>query len=239
MSFAWGEIDHIIVFCDTGAPEADALKARGLHEGPRNSHPGQGTANRRFFFRNTYLELLWVENILEAQSPEARPTQLFDRWNARAGAACPFGLVFRPGKSPPARDISSWTYTPKYFPKGFAIEVAGGIPANEPLLFYLPFARPALVEDVEPVAGAARVGAIVDVTLHLPRTDDLSPALEALVAAGSVKVEPSQEYLLDLKHVGGSKELIDLRPRIPLRFVPLEGGAWQEFPGVSGRQSSN
>src|SRR6188768_212035 len=147
MQSAWGEIDHIMVFCDAGAPEADALVTRGLHEGPRNSHPGQGTANRRFFFRNAYLELVWVENFVEAQSPEVRPTQLFERWQKRAGDACPFGLVFRPGKSSPSRAISSWTYTPGYFPKGFSIEVARDIPANEPLLIYLPFARPALVED--------------------------------------------------------------------------------------------
>ncbi len=238
MSAGWGEIDHIIVFCDSGAPEAEALKARGLHEGPRNSHPGQGTANRRFFFRNAYLELVWVENAVEATSPGVRPTQMFDRWEARAGAACPFGLVYRPGKSPPAHEISAWTYTPKYFPKGFTIEVAHGIPANEPLLFYLPFARAALVEDVELAPGAARIGAIVDVTLHLPDTGSLSPALEALVAAGSVKVEPGREYLLDLKHVGGSKETIDMRPEMPLRFVPLalpEGGAGKGFPGLSGR----
>ena len=141
-----------------------------------------------------------------------RPTQLFERWQKRAGDACPFGLVFRPGKSSPSREIDSWTYTPGYFPKGFAIEVARDIPVNEPLLIYLPFARPALVEDIEP-RPAARIGAIVDVTLHLPRTNGLSPALEALVAAGSVKVEPAREYLLDLKHVGGTKEPIDLRPR--------------------------
>jgi hypothetical protein len=28
-------------------------------EDSSNTHPGQGTANRQFFFNNAYLELLW------------------------------------------------------------------------------------------------------------------------------------------------------------------------------------
>lgn len=49
-------IDHLFVCCAPGAPEADTLVGLGFHEGSGNTHPGQGTANRRFFFRNAYLE---------------------------------------------------------------------------------------------------------------------------------------------------------------------------------------
>jgi hypothetical protein len=221
VTFAWGELDHVILFCDNGAPEADALKERGLHEGPANSHPGQGTSNRRFFFPNAYLEMVWVDNPIEAQSDAVRPTRLWDRWTRRHDGACPFGLVFRPGGRREVEGIQSWTYTPRYFPKGFTIQVAKDIPENEPLLFYLPFARPALVEDVRsPSAHHAQVGAIVSATLHLPETATLSPSLQALVAAGIVAVEPSREYLLDLFHVGGSKEFVDMRPELALRFRP-------------------
>jgi hypothetical protein len=55
-------LDHVIVFCSTGAPEADDLVRLGLREGLPNTHPGQGTANCRFFFQNAYLELLWVSD---------------------------------------------------------------------------------------------------------------------------------------------------------------------------------
>ncbi len=221
MSFAWGELDHIMLFCDVGAPESDALTERGLHEGPANSHPGQGTCNRRFFFPNAYLEMLWVENPIEAQSDAVRPTQIWDRWRQRREGACPFGLVFRPGGRREVEGIPSWTYAPRYFPAGFTIEVAKDVPVNEPLLFYLPFARPALVEDIRSTsAHHAHVGGIVGATLHLPQTANLSPALHALVAAGVVAVEPSREYLLDLFHVGGSKEFVDMRPELALRFRP-------------------
>jgi hypothetical protein len=215
---AWGEIDHFMFFCGSGAPEASALLERGFHEGPANSHPGQGTANRRFFFPNAYLELVWVENPVEAQSEAARPTRMWERWQQRH-RACPLGLVCGP-RQRAVNEISSWTYTPKYFPPGFTIDVANGIPENEPLLFHLPFARPALVENIEPAEGSAAVGSIVGATIHLPGTATLSPALNALVAAGVVTVEPSREYLFDIYHVGGSTEFIDLRPELPLRFRP-------------------
>ena len=220
MSVPWGELDHVIFFCGPDAPEAAALIERGFDEGPRNAHPGQGTANRRFFFRNAYLELLWVENVTEAQRAEVRPVGLWDRWRRRKEDVCPFGLVFRPGRRALQRPIDSWTYTPSYFPKGFSIEVARNIPDNEPLLYYLPFARAALVEERDPAA-PTRVGAIVDAVLHLPQTETLSPALDALLRGGVVSVEPAREPLIELRQVGGSREIIDLRPILPLRFIPL------------------
>ena len=64
------ELDHMFVCTDPGAPEAEKLVQFGLHEGPPNQHPGQGTACRRFAFANAMIELLWVSDAKEAQSQE-------------------------------------------------------------------------------------------------------------------------------------------------------------------------
>ena len=56
------ELDHLFVCTAPGAPEAEELVRFGLREGPPNRHPGQGTANRRFAFANTMIELLWVSD---------------------------------------------------------------------------------------------------------------------------------------------------------------------------------
>jgi len=93
-------VDHVFICCSPGAPEARALLELGLVEGSGNRHPGQGTANRRFFFSNAYLELLWVSNEEEARSPEAQDTRLWQRWLERNQAACPFGILFRTDESP-------------------------------------------------------------------------------------------------------------------------------------------
>ena len=64
------ELDRLFLLCDAGAPEAEALVRLGLHEGQANTHPGQGTACRRFFFGDAYLELLWVYDEREVRSIE-------------------------------------------------------------------------------------------------------------------------------------------------------------------------
>src|SRR5437667_11016558 len=90
------EIDHLFICTCIGACEAERLLAFGLTEGTPNVHPGQGTANRRFFFRNAFLELLWVQDSSTAQSAAIRPTHLWEHWSGRRSSACPFGFIFRP-----------------------------------------------------------------------------------------------------------------------------------------------
>jgi hypothetical protein len=60
------ELDHLFVCTALGAPEAEKLVQFGLHEGPPNQHPGQGTACRRFSFANAMIELFWVSEAREA-----------------------------------------------------------------------------------------------------------------------------------------------------------------------------
>lgn len=52
------EFDHLFICTDVGAGDADQLVSLGLTEGTRNTHPGQGTANRRFFFQAVIVFLL-------------------------------------------------------------------------------------------------------------------------------------------------------------------------------------
>lgn len=81
-------LDHLILLSATGAPEAHAIVHLGLTEGRSNTHPGQGTANRRFFFQNAFLELVWVTDEIEARGETVRRTQLWERWAGRLTGAC-------------------------------------------------------------------------------------------------------------------------------------------------------
>jgi hypothetical protein len=57
------EFDHLFILTDIGAPAADSsacakgdrLVTLGLIEGSSRNHPGQGTANRSFFFHNAIM----------------------------------------------------------------------------------------------------------------------------------------------------------------------------------------
>ena len=131
------EIDHVLIFSSTGAPEAERLIAFGLTEGSPNRHSGQGTANRRFFFDNAMLELLWVENPEEALSEGICRLGLWERWSRRGAGACPFGICYRPASEPGiAPPFKSWHYQPPYAPITIAVAVTSDN-FNEPLLFYL------------------------------------------------------------------------------------------------------
>jgi hypothetical protein len=219
------ELDHVFLCCSLGAPEATALIESGVLEGSSNTHPGQGTANRRFVFRNLYIELLWVRDPIEAQSPLVRPTQLWDRWQRRGAGACPFGLVLRPGTSADARaPFATWSYKPPYLPAELSIEVASQIKSTEPLVFYLPFARGRNFSEVEPTAHAAQIDEIVGARLSLPEASELSPPLQALVAANTVRVLQAPDFLLELTFRGQRANPLDLRPTLPLVFVPQDTG---------------
>jgi hypothetical protein len=111
------ELDHLFVLCPASADlAAQALRRAGLQEGSPNDHPGQGTACRRFFLENAYIELLWVRDPQEVQSESTRPTRLWDRWSRLTRGACPFGIVLRPGDDAGEAGcpFPSWPYRPRY-----------------------------------------------------------------------------------------------------------------------------
>lgn len=84
-------LDHFFILTKPGAHEAERLLELGLTEGPANTHPGQGTANRRFYFANNMLELLYVNNEQEAINGPAKNLHFVERM--KNPAASPFGII--------------------------------------------------------------------------------------------------------------------------------------------------
>jgi hypothetical protein len=209
----------------SGEDEARALSKFGLTEGTPNTHPGQGTACRRFFFHNAYLELLWVTDPAEAQSAVIRPTHLWERWNARGTDACPFGLCFRPDaqehSDPP---FPTWEYRPPYLPESLSFHVGTNASVlNEPALFYLPFISRRPDSQSAPkkqvMEHAAGLRELTRVELIGSQRDKLSPALEALLSTGVVRRRAGAGQLVELGFDGESKSRVaDLRPSLPLVF---------------------
>jgi hypothetical protein len=138
------ELDHIFLLTSAGAErEARILLDAGLAEGPPNTHPGQGTACRRFFLDNAYIELLWITDPREASSPLCTPTGLLARWLGRHADTCPIGICTRPASGElPSPPFQSWRYTPPYLPPGLHIDMALDThDARRPLCFHLSFAQ--------------------------------------------------------------------------------------------------
>jgi hypothetical protein len=105
-------LDHFLILTGEGAPEAELLTEIGLVEGPRNVHPGQGTANRRFFFRNAMLELAYVRDQAEALSGSGRHLRIAER--LRSAQASPFGVMLRATDSVSEQKFHGWPYFADY-----------------------------------------------------------------------------------------------------------------------------
>jgi hypothetical protein len=206
------QLDHLFVMTAPGAPEADALAGHGFVEGAPNTHPGQGTANRRFFFGNAYLEFLWVVDEAEARSELVARTRLFERWQGRdSGTSSPFGVGIRPGTPGEQPLFRTWNYRPPYLPDGGAIPMATNSERlDEPLLFVLPFGR----RPESP--GTSR-----EVTRVVIETPVAAPSGEAIALAHSRIVEwrraAAHGMLIEFDRAaaGGA---VDLRPALPLQL---------------------
>jgi hypothetical protein len=218
------EVDHVFMCVSAGGEVASALTEFGLTEGTPNVHPGQGTACRRFFFANSYLELLWVNNPGEAQSETTQPTYLWERWTGRASGVCPLGFGFRSkvhgdGCVP----FISWEYRPAYLPAPLSIHVGSNASAlSEPMLFYLPFAkRPDayLVAKRQPLHHRAGLHEVTRVALAGLHADGLSPELTAVTGAGLLGLSTGSAYLVEIGFDGESQgQHRDFRPMLPLLF---------------------
>jgi len=185
-------LHHIFVCTSAGAPEAEALLDAGLVEGSPNTHQGQGTANRRFFFENGFLELLWVHDEQEAQSALTAPTNLWERWAECGRTANPFGLCFSSIQGvDPILPFDSWAYRPPYLSEGRCILFADKMPLSEPEVFVLSWPQGQLSPKAEPTSHPLGLCAMQSVSIGVPDPSSISDTLSRIRDAGLVKIHRS------------------------------------------------
>ncbi len=210
-------VDHLFIFTATGAPEAELLLDAGVTEGSPNVHPGQGTANRRFFFENGYLELLWVSDEAESRSTLAAPTRLWERWAGRGECASRFGICLSSqsgvnGKLP----FSTWSYEPDYLPEGRQILFAEDVPLAEPELFVLNWPH-VWSPGPEPTEHASGLQRIRSVSIGVSRPDSVSKTLNAAVEAGFFQIHQSDSHEL-IVEFSASRETEIRIPELALKL---------------------
>ena len=141
-------IDHIFIFTSDGGKIADELINLGFSEGSHRIHIGQGTSNRKFYFENFFLEVLWVHNEIEISAQIFKEIGLFDRSIFFQNGHSPFGLCLVNSASSDCVFNQPLIYQPAYFPKGMPIEIIKNI--TLPWTFRLPF-RDAKKNTIEPL----------------------------------------------------------------------------------------
>ena len=213
-------LDHAFITCSVGAPEAAALVERGFVEGSANVHPGQGTANRRFFFGNFMLELLWVTNPDEAASDAVYPTGLWERWSKRSEGASRFGIVYGGvpayGSSVP---FATESYRPPYLAPPMSIEIVQGMALEEPALFWISSLVGDRETSSEPTNHRASVRSISGVRIGLTGTRTLSHAARRVRDAALLDFFSTPSQVLEVRFQSEHDSILDCRPELPLVFL--------------------
>jgi hypothetical protein len=171
-------IDHIFVFADAPHAVADELRAFGLTEGSCRVHSGQGTANRKFYFGNFFLEIIWVQNETEIRSPAVLPTGLWQRARPAETGASPYGLCLANTPDTDRLFAAALAYQPTYFPAGLVIDVLPH--AHNPSLpwtFRLPF-KGTQATPTEPTDHRSGLSQLTAATFGLPHYDPADPLLQ-------------------------------------------------------------
>ncbi len=207
------KLDHVFILVEPEAKVADRLLEQGFQEGPGNTHPGQGTANRRFYFANGMLEFIWVQDADEARNGPGRSLHFPER--AEDPTASPFGAIFVPHNDPISQEMPfpGWHYQPDYFlpPKGFRVGT-NAKNLREPLCFYFPFHDPGLPRP-QPHRNPQM---ITEVIISTPSTDT-EGVLELASQAERLSMRSGKEHLIEITldhHDSGRTE--DYRPAMPL-----------------------
>lgn len=138
------QIDHIFIFSSNNGKEADELLEFGFVEGSSRVHQGQGTTNRKFYFNNFFLEILWISDLQEIKSTLIAPTKLWERADYKQNNTSPFGLCLVNTDSTNMlfanKNINIVKYQPQYLPLGMEIEIlTNELLPHFPWTFRLPF----------------------------------------------------------------------------------------------------
>ncbi len=161
------EIDHIFIFSNKNGKEFDDLVNFGFTEGSSRIHPGQGTINRKVYFDNFFLEILWVIDEKEIQSETTAETKLWERSQFKKNKYSPYGLCLVNSNTTDKLFEKSKIYQPNYFPKGMSIDIITNEQNPElPWTFRLPY-RGKKKEHNEPIEHRNRItsltGAIFEI----------------------------------------------------------------------------
>ena len=206
-------LDHVFILVEPEAQVADALLELGWQEGAGNSHPGQGTANRRFYFANGMVEFLWVRDAQEASAGPGRDLRFPER--SQNPKASPFGAIFVSDDSPGGSEMPfpGWHYQPAYFPPPIGFHVgANSHNIAEPLCFYFPSYDPG-VPKPQPNRNPQSVSEVI---ISTPSTDT-----EGVLALASqterLSIRSGKEHLMEITFDHHrSRQTKDYRPVMPL-----------------------
>ena len=195
------KIDHIFLFSQAGGRETDTLVAAGLAEGSGRSHPGLGTQNRRVFFENFYLEVLWVHDETEARASSA--PGIWERALFRETGASRLGLCLANTAETDALFRNAIAFEAAYNAPGAPIEIL--TTARMPWIFRLPH-RGLRRHPEEPKVHQSGMRKLTKARFTL-RTIDLPEVCATIAGSAPVEFETGADEKLTLEFDGGARNM--------------------------------
>ena len=213
------EVDHLFIFSDQQGSEADELLRWGLTEGSSRRHPGQGTRNRKFYFENFFLEILWVVDQEEIDREPAASTGLGDRARFVTNGSSRFGLCLLNTEATDALFRHSEPYQPEYFPVGMSVDI---LPHHDnPLLpwtFRLPY-RGEKKPTLEPTHHSSGVRRLTKAVFGVPGVRQDHDFVRGFAPPTTVAFENSERPVLLLEFDGGQQHQTKRWEALDLTFV--------------------
>jgi hypothetical protein len=209
------DVHHIFIFSSNQGKEVDELVDFGLTEGSNRVHPGQGTRNRKFYFENFFLEILWVSYESEIKSELTAPAKLWERANHKRNGFSPFGICLVNSKQTDELFKNSFKYQPVYLPDNLAIDVI----TNEerpglPWIFRLPTIGN-LPPVEEPINHRRDIKRLTGVKFQMPFSGNLSEFI-GLFNQSDIIFEHAEQYNLVLEFDYKKQEAVQKFSSIPL-----------------------
>jgi hypothetical protein len=191
-------IDHIFIFSNNKGQEADELVQFGLTEGSNQIHQGQGTRNRKFYFENFFLEIVWVYNLEEIRSASTAPTKLWERADHQNNGYSPFGLCLIDAPDTEELFEGCLKYKPDYVPPGMSFDII----TNENYPF-LPWAcrlpSTARYTANEPRDHPVGVKRLTGIQVGIQKKDFQSRFTQLITSASNIIFYPADNHCLTLE----------------------------------------
>jgi len=224
------EFDHVFILVNKDANELEIFKKHGFTPAVVGKHDGQGTAAKFIFFLNMLIELLYIDDELEAKNNiNAFGCNYIDRSNWKENGQNPFGIGITP-KPYNYKIIPFETlyYVPKWLPREGMQMALSNIDSREPIIFceppYMEFPNFENFNDLEN-SGRNDIkdffyhkNGIVKMTKFrmIVNTDNLSSTLLEL-NKHNMEIISGNENLMELSFDNNNKNMkIDFRPDLPL-----------------------
>lgn len=198
-------IDHIFIASQNQGDEAKQLVKSGFFEGSHRVHPGQGTRNRKFYFENFFLEIIWENDSEELETELIRNIGLTERVRFEESGFSRFGLGLEntEGSNMVFRDCEF--YQPVYFPEGKSFEILQNRENPDlPWTFRGPF-KGQKATYTEPLDHPNGIRELTKATFQIPEPELKSTYVNRFQGHPQVRFESAEMVSLVLEFDGGKR----------------------------------